>query len=246
MATFCPASTLSELDQMLDEPALGCHNRECIVADKNAHVLACACHRPGNDAPMLEDVHRAFHEQRDHLEVQDASRADLRRKGRDADVDKRIMQDTGIHMIVEDLADWVQFQHRLDLGHIHAAKIERGDIETSCPGMEVYRDVGVRPEEPVGQEPSVSADRRDTVLVPGPFPIHIDQIIASARIGPPRMGSEWPVDLSHHHRTPRRKHMGGKQPRRWCDVLDCSAGHPRVTKLIAPHTRAGVSRADRQ
>ena len=69
-----------ELDQMLDDPARGGQDRERAVADKDSHVLACAAHRPGNDAVMLEDVHRAFHEQRDHLEVQDARSADLRRK----------------------------------------------------------------------------------------------------------------------------------------------------------------------
>ena len=68
---------------------------------------------------MLEDVHRAFHEQRDHLEVQDARSADLRREGRDAHVDERVVQDTGIDMIVEDLADGIELHHRLDLGHIH-------------------------------------------------------------------------------------------------------------------------------
>ena len=57
---------------------------------------------------MLEDVHCAFHEQRDHLEVQDARSADLRREGRDAHVDERIMQDTRIQMIVEDLTDRVR------------------------------------------------------------------------------------------------------------------------------------------
>src|SRR6185312_7250703 len=59
-----------ELDQMLDEPSLGCKDRERTVADKDTHVLACAAQWPGQDAVMLEDVHCAFHEQRDHLEVQ--------------------------------------------------------------------------------------------------------------------------------------------------------------------------------
>ena len=67
MATFCPA--VIELDQMLDEPSLGCKDREGTVANKDTHVPACAPHWPGNDAMMLEDVHCAFHEQRDHLEV---------------------------------------------------------------------------------------------------------------------------------------------------------------------------------
>ena len=87
-------------------------------------------------------------------------------------------------MIVEDLADRVQFHNRLDLGHIHAGNIECADIESGCPGMEVDRGVGVRPQQPVEQEPGVSAGRGDTVLVPGPFPTHIDQIIAPAEIRP--------------------------------------------------------------
>src|SRR5262249_55641855 len=59
-----------ELDQMLDEAARGGEDRERTVADKDTQILACAPHWPGNDAMMLEDVHCAFHEQRDHLEVQ--------------------------------------------------------------------------------------------------------------------------------------------------------------------------------
>src|ERR1700761_1977475 len=56
-----------ELDQMLDEPALGCQDRERTVADKDPRVLGGTPHWPGEDAVMLEDVHRAFHEQRTHL-----------------------------------------------------------------------------------------------------------------------------------------------------------------------------------
>ena len=113
------------------------------------------------------------------LKVQDACSADLRRERWDPHVDKRIMQDTGIHVIVEDLADGVEFRHRPDLWHIHAGDIECGDIESGCPGMEVDRGVGVRPQQPVEQEPGVSAGRSGAVLVPGPFPIHVDQINAS-------------------------------------------------------------------
>ena len=36
-----------ELDQMLDEPSLGCKDRERTVADKDTHVLACAPQWPG-------------------------------------------------------------------------------------------------------------------------------------------------------------------------------------------------------
>ncbi len=173
-----------ELDQMLDESALRCDDRERTVADEDTHVLACAPHWPGQDAVMLEDVHCAFHEQRDHLEVQDACSSDLRREGRDAHIDERIVQDTGVDMIVEDLADGVELRHRLDLGHIHAGNIECGDIESGGPGMEVDRGVGVRPQQPVEQEAGVSAGRGGAVLVPGPFPVHVDQVIAPAEVGP--------------------------------------------------------------
>ena len=77
-------------------------------------------------------------------------------------------------MIVEDLADGIELHHRLDLGHIHTANIECGDFESGCPGVEVDREVGVRPQQPVEQEPGVSAGCGDAVLVPGPFPIHSD------------------------------------------------------------------------
>ena len=63
-----------ELDQMLDEPALGCQDRERAVADENTRVLACTSHRSGKDAMMLEDVHCAFHEQGDDFEVQNTCR----------------------------------------------------------------------------------------------------------------------------------------------------------------------------
>src|SRR5262249_26116464 len=135
-----------EFDQMLNEPARGGQDRERAVTDKDSHVLACTSHWPGNDAVMLEDVHCAFHEERDHLRVQDARSADFRREGGDAHVHKRVVQDTGIYMIVEDLADGIELHHRLDLGHIHTANIECGDFESGCPSVEVDREVGVRPQ----------------------------------------------------------------------------------------------------
>src|SRR5215469_307606 len=113
-----------EFDQMLNETARGGQDRVRAVADKDGHVLAYTSHRPGNDAMMLEDIHGAFHEERDHLVVQDAPSADFRREGRDAHVHKRVVQDTGIYMIVEDLADGIELHHRLDLGHVQAANVE--------------------------------------------------------------------------------------------------------------------------
>src|SRR5262249_49614795 len=163
-----------ESDQMLNEPARGGQDRERAVTDKDSHVLACTSHWPGHDAVMLENVHCAFHEERDLLGVQDARSADFRREGRDAHVHKRVVQDTGIYMIVEDLADGIELHHRLDLGHIHAANIECGDFESGCPRVEVDREVGVRPQQAVEQKPGVSAGCGGAVLVPGPLPIHID------------------------------------------------------------------------
>src|SRR5215813_12360068 len=97
-----------ELHQMLDDPACGGQDRERAVADKDSHVLPRTAHRPGDDTVMLEDVHRAFDEQGNHLEIQHARGADLRRKGRDAHVHERVMQDTGIYVVVEDLADGIE------------------------------------------------------------------------------------------------------------------------------------------
>src|SRR6516162_4030664 len=92
-----------EFDQMLNETARGGQDRVRAVADKDSHVLAGTSHWPGNDAVMLEDVHCAFHEERDHLGVQDARSADLRCEGRDAHIHQRVVQDSGIYMMVEDL-----------------------------------------------------------------------------------------------------------------------------------------------
>jgi hypothetical protein len=126
---------------MLDEPSLGCKDRERTVADKDTHVFACAPQWSGQDAVMLQDVHCSFHEQRDHLEVQDARSANLRGKGRDAHVHERVMQDAGIYMVVENLADGIELHHRLYLGHIHAGNIECSDFESGCPSVEVDREV---------------------------------------------------------------------------------------------------------
>ena len=105
-------------------------------------------------------------------------------KARDARVDERVVQDAGIDRIVEDLADGIELHHRPDLGHVHLADIEGRDLEAGRPGVEVDREVGVRPQQPVEQQPGVPAGRRDAVLVAGPFPVHVDQIDAPARIGP--------------------------------------------------------------
>jgi Tripartite tricarboxylate transporter family receptor len=196
-----------ELDEVLDQPPLGCENWERTVADKDTHVLACATHWPGKHAVMLEDIHCPFHEKRDHLEVQDARSADLRRKGRNAHVDERVVQDTRIHVVIEDLADGVEFRHRPDLGNIHSGDIECGDIESGCSGMEIDRGVGVPPQQPVEQEPGVSARRSRTVLVPGPFPIHVDQVSASTRIGPPALHAFHGRAGHVCHRHHRARHL---------------------------------------
>src|SRR4029077_1889643 len=66
-----------EFDQMLNEPARSGQDWERAVTDKDSHFLACTSHRPGNDTVMLKDVHCAFHEQENHLEVQRPRRAYL-------------------------------------------------------------------------------------------------------------------------------------------------------------------------
>jgi hypothetical protein len=77
------------------------------------------------------------------------SSANLRRKGRDAHVHERVMQDAGICMVVENLADGIELHHRLYFGHIHAGNIECSDFESGCPGMEIDCDVRIRPQQPV-------------------------------------------------------------------------------------------------
>jgi len=106
------------------------------------------------------------------------------RKGRDTYVHERVMQHAGINMVVENLADGIELHHRLYFGHIHAGNIECSDFESGCPRVEVDREVGVRPQQPVEQQPGMSAGRGGAVLVSGPLPIHIDQIDAPALIGP--------------------------------------------------------------
>src|SRR6516164_7448441 len=106
------------------------------------------------------------------------------------------MQHAGIYMVVEDLADGIELHHRLYLGHIHAGNVECSDFESGCPSVEVDREVGVRPQQPVEQESSVSAGRSGTVLVSGPLPIHIDQIDAPALIGPSGLLSKAGRDTS--------------------------------------------------
>jgi hypothetical protein len=63
-------------------------------------------------------------------------------KAGDAHVHERVMQDAGIYVIVENLADGIEIYHRLYLGHIHASNIECSDFESGCPSVEVDREVG--------------------------------------------------------------------------------------------------------
>ena len=133
-------------------------------------------------------------------------------------------------MIVEDLADRVELQHCLDLGHIHAAKIECGDLESGCPGVEVDREVGVRPQQPVEQQPGVPAGRGEAVLVPGPLPVHVDQIDAPALVGPSALhafqGRAGHVRDRHH----RARHLGR------IELVHHGLDRMDVAHLVAMHT----------
>ena len=81
--------------------------------------------------------------------IQDTRGTDLRRESRDAHINERVRQESGIGRVVEDLIDRIQLRHRPDLGQVHPGKMKRRYIHPSRPGMEIYRVVGVRPEEPV-------------------------------------------------------------------------------------------------
>jgi hypothetical protein len=75
------------------------------VRDENVRVAPCAAHWAGNDPVVLEHVHSAFHEQRDHSVVENARSADLGCERRDACIDKRVCQEAGVSAVVEDLID---------------------------------------------------------------------------------------------------------------------------------------------
>jgi hypothetical protein len=85
-----------QVDQKLDVPAVGSENDVPAVRDENVSVAACATHWAGNDPVMLEHVHGAFHEQWDHAEIQITWGADLGRERRDARINERVRQQTGV------------------------------------------------------------------------------------------------------------------------------------------------------
>src|SRR5215467_9548827 len=128
-----------QLDQKLNESAMSCKDSVAAVGDEDVRVLPGAAHRTGDNPVVLEHIHCAFHEQRDHAEVQDACSANLGRECRDAHIDECVREESGICGVVEDLVDGKELRHRPDFGQLHPGKIERCCIETCSPGMKIER-----------------------------------------------------------------------------------------------------------
>jgi hypothetical protein len=128
---------LIQFDQKFDESALGREDRKSAIADKDARIFRGPAHRTGDHSVMLEHVHRAFNEQGNLLEVQDARVADLGRERWNAHFDKRIRKKSRIAGIIEDLIDGVEFCHRPDLGDVHFGKMKCGDVHSGRPGMKI-------------------------------------------------------------------------------------------------------------
>jgi hypothetical protein len=57
--------------------------------------------------------------------------------------------------------------------------MERRDVNPGRRGVEVDCVVGIGLEQPVEQHPGVPGWRRETVLIPRPLAIEIDQVNAS-------------------------------------------------------------------
>jgi hypothetical protein len=96
--------------------------------------------------------------------------------------------------------------------------------------MEIDREVGVRPQQPVEQQPGVPAGRSSAVLVAGPFPIHVDQIDAPALVGPSALhafnGRACHVRDRHH----RARHL------RRIELVHHGLDRMYRTHLVAMHT----------
>jgi hypothetical protein len=55
----------------------GPHSITVRIGKRSRRGCSSAAHRPGDDPVVLEDIHRSFHEQRDHAVAQNARRANL-------------------------------------------------------------------------------------------------------------------------------------------------------------------------
>ena len=116
--------------------------------------------------------------------VQNARRANLGSKRRDACIDEGVCQEAGVSRVIEDLIDRKQLRHRADLWQVHPGKMERSHIHSSRAGMEVDRVVRIRFEQPIEQQSSVPGRRSWAVLIPGPLAIDVNKVYASAGIRP--------------------------------------------------------------
>lgn len=232
-----------ELDQMLDEPALGYDDRNRSPADEDAHVLAGGPHRTGNDAVMRENIQRAPRTARSSACRGRARRRPpgrapgrLRREARCARSWGSLLRH------VEDLGDRIEIGHRPDLRHIQAGDVEGADFEAGRAGVEVDRGVGVRGQQPVEHQRGVTS-AREAALVSGPFPVQVDKIDAPAQLGHLRCiarragrdmsataitvpdisaGSSWFITVMTVCTEPSRRHA-----RRWSGRRAGRASRPR-------------------
>ena len=125
----------------LNQTAMRRDDRKRGVADEHAHVRRGTPNGPADHPIVFEHVQRPFNKERDNIRVKDARSANFGREARDADIDKRIVQNSRISRVIPHQPNGIEIAHSLHVGKAAVADDEGGDFQAGRPSVEVNREV---------------------------------------------------------------------------------------------------------
>ena len=175
---------VGDFHQPFDEASLATDDGVNVLTDQHIGVDGGAPDRARNHAIVLQDIQSAIHEQRNHVQIEPPRRANLGSETGNAGFDEGVVENTGIHGIVPDQRHGIEHHHRLDLRDAHVTDMKSGSVDARGARMEINRQIGIGPEQPIEHQAGVAAGGADALFVAGPFAVHVGQLQAPAHARP--------------------------------------------------------------
>ena len=147
-----------------------------ILRDEDVGINGGASDLSGDHAVVLEDVHCAFDEDRNHLEIELPRHTHLGRKRGNSRIDVGVVQHAWVDRVVPDDRNWVEHHHGPHVRDAHVTDMKGGCVQARGPGMEVDRQVGIGFEQSVEHQSGLAANGTEAVFIAGPGAVHVIQL----------------------------------------------------------------------